>query len=104
MKCDAASIRAVVQALDHPWLRGVNGSAANTNGVVPLDAAVLVSLETYAASTRMRKVAIRAMARCDAARRPWGLHHAGGTLKVLGCGFWLLTRAGRDATQGDGGV
>jgi hypothetical protein len=60
----------VAQALDHPWLRGVVGSAANANGVVPLDAAVLASLETYAASTRMRKMAIRAMARCDAARPP----------------------------------
>jgi len=56
---DAAMRPSAAGALSHPWFRAMNKTAAET----PLDSAVLSALQTFASSGRMRKMALRAMAR-----------------------------------------
>lgn len=54
-------------ALQHPWFRSQKSYAGQQ---VPLDAAVLAAMSSFASSGKMRKMAIRAMARCGARPPP----------------------------------
>ncbi|KAK3254683.1 hypothetical protein CYMTET_36106, partial [Cymbomonas tetramitiformis] len=65
---DAALRPSACAALSHPWLRNshtVRGSCFDT----PLDSAVVCALDSFARSGRMRKIAVRAMARETAASK-----------------------------------